>query len=212
MEVFLLTKIIFCYRVRETTHNLEGHMGPLGIFLICLAFVGIIGWLRLRHASSSASHQKVACMDVESDTITASPQTDDSHEEEHFKVITLGEEMVSFQCGHDGPALYRVSYFGQEREPTQRMLEERPVCPECQIEQMRTKVIQCSLCRGPIMPGDVIGVSAGIPEENFDRQTMRRSSTHSMYICGSCTPGAGVAGQWSGTEVYNQPSLMGFGG
>jgi hypothetical protein len=130
--------------------------------------------------------------------------------EEVCRVIAESDEIVRFACGHDGPAEFSVSFWGERKSPRPEILARREECGECMIAGFRPDLIRCALCGFAIGPGD--GVALYTDDGHFREgwKTVVEERGHKSVIgCmrwDCCPSGAFFVGNWDGGKiVYRFP-------
>ncbi len=73
---------------------------------------------------------------------------------DEVKVVEQADELRMYPCGHEGPASFQLSLYG---ELWKEMHEEKE-CPTCWIQRIKKHVIRCALCGLPIFPGEGVAV------------------------------------------------------
>ncbi len=131
--------------------------------------------------------------------------------EEVCRVVAESEKIVRFVCGHDGPAEFAVSFWGEAMRPKPDILAKREKCGECVLAAFRPKLIRCALCGFAIGPGD--GVAHYSDDSQFRKEwkTVVENSGQ-KYVIGclrwDCCPSGGFfVGNWDGEKIaYRFPN------
>ncbi len=102
-----------------------------------------------------------------------------------------------YACGHRDSRAFRLNIFGMETGT----IRQKDLCPNCQIEDGKKKIIFCALCGLPIIPGN------GVAIYDDDNEGIRPDATHIGksvlgYLRWECCPGGLLfAGHWT-TEGF----------
>ena len=99
-----------------------------------------------------------------------------------------------FQCGHDGPASFRLHTYGEQTKD----LGGLDKCPDCQLAFYKKHLIRCAMCRLYIQPGDGVALydyeSLGL---HLDIATRVGSAVIGCLRMACCPSGGFFAGNWS---------------
>lgn len=114
-----------------------------------------------------------------------------------IEMLQHSEKNRKYECGHEGPAWFTISLYGDET----KVIKTKKNCHLCLIEEMRRVTIRCASCRLAILPGEAV---ASYHESSNDLHKDIAKRVGDNYLgClrwDCCPSGAFFSGHWNGRE------------
>lgn len=119
-----------------------------------------------------------------------------------FAVTEIRGQEVDYKCGHRQPSQYTFDLYGQKIELSPEGLEQRELCANCDLAELKKITIRCASCGFVIMPGHPVALYVDDPNifKKRDWITKVEQSVIGCLRWGCCPSGGFFAGHWTGEK------------